>query len=712
MTLKFLLFFIAFIPVVNGADIDKATFDTDLIVYDKKTGKWESKGQVNIDFQNKNFKTDKIIYDTKSKKLLTSGDIKVKGEDLEISSKDFVLNSSDDSATLGQMDVVLNDTSFIKAKSGKMKNKKNYFYDVEYTACKEDVKKCEIPTWKLGVSQVKHDKKNESMSFLNIFLYIKDIPVFYFPYFMTYMKKHSGFLRPQYRSSSFLGTVIETPFFINFNDYSDLTITPIFTSKRDLMFDSEFRLNHKYGTNKTRAIYKKKYKGESQRWYISSDNYFELSDVFRGNINIKRVSDDTFLRYYDYSTDPYLLSTIGMEGIWSKSFLTMNLYSYQDLRNLNNEYLPQVLPSVNYYAITDKNKYGGYFDIDFNTTNTILDYKDKSIKDKNALRLSLLSRYNQPLLTTSGHLFLFGFDTRADFFKLKNMNEHIPNSKQNIGNFFYSGDITWKYPLYKNYTNSVSTIEPTIQFITSKVFKNKHNIPSIDSNYIELSQQNLFKTNRFAGYDSFESGDRLNYGLNYILNRNNFGNLNFFIGQNYNINTPENLYYENSGLYNKGTSDIITYLMYEPNQFFKIKYNPIFDKKDFYVKRQDLNFYLGNHIASLNVNYVFINEMYIANEVETKRDEIKSVLNLNLTKNWRTFISTHYNIKDRIFTENWAGFAYENDCLTIDIKGVNKKTGIDNNQNETAFYLTLNFKTFGAISNSVNILNKNTNKKN
>ena len=147
MILKFLLFFIAFIPVVNGADLDKATFDTDLIVYDKKTGKWESQGKVNIDFQNKNFKTDKITYDTKSKKLLTNGDIKVKGQDLEISSKDLVLNSTDDSATLGQMDVVLNDTSFIKAKSGKMKNKYNYFYDVEYNAFKEDVKKCESPTW-------------------------------------------------------------------------------------------------------------------------------------------------------------------------------------------------------------------------------------------------------------------------------------------------------------------------------------------------------------------------------------------------------------------------------------------------------------------------------------------------------------------------------------------------------------------------------------
>ncbi len=699
--IKLLFFIFVFVPGVNANTYETATFDTDMVVYDKNTGKIATTGKVNIDFQDKNFKTDKITFDTKSKQVLTTGEIKVKGQDLEVTSKDLIINSTNDSATLGQTNAVLDDTSFINAKSGKMQNKKNYFYDVEYTACKEDVKKCETPTWKLAVSRLKHNKDNDSISFLNIFLYLKDIPVFYFPYFMTYVKKHSGFLRPTYRNSSLLGAVVELPLFINFNDYSDLTITPIYTTKRDLLFDSEFRLNHKYGTSNTKAIYKQKYKNEKQRWYFDTNNYFELNDVWRGSFDIKRVSDDTFLRYYDYSSDPYLLSTVGIEGIWSKSFLTGNLHSYQDLRNLNNEYLPQILPSVNYVTVTDKNKYGGYFDIDFNTTNMILDYKDKNISDKKSFRTSLLSRYNQPILTDTGHLFLLGFDTRADFFRLKNMDEY--NLKR-IENFFYSGDITWKYPLYKNYTNSILSVEPTVQFISSKVFENTKNIPSIDSNYIELSSQNLFKTNRFAGYDSFESGYRLNYGLNYILNTNNSGNLSFFIGQNYNINTPDNLYNENSGFYNKGLSDIITNIMYQPNNFLKLKYNSIFDKKDFYVKKQDLNLYLGNNIINFNLSYIYIGEMYIKNELETKKNEIKSTINLNLHKNWKTFLSTYYNIKNKLFTENWAGISFESDCLTIDVKGVNKRIGTNDYQNETAVYFTINFKTFGAISNSVDIV--------
>lgn len=75
------------------------------------------------------------------------------------------------------------------------------------------------------------------------FFHIKDIPVFYIPWFMYPAKRtrQSGFLVPNLSNSSLRGFDMRVPFFFAFSPSADATVTPRICSKRAAQVALEFR---------------------------------------------------------------------------------------------------------------------------------------------------------------------------------------------------------------------------------------------------------------------------------------------------------------------------------------------------------------------------------------------------------------------------------------------------------------------------------------
>jgi LPS-assembly protein len=75
------------------------------------------------------------------------------------------------------------------------------------------------------------------------FFYIKDIPVFYIPWFMYPAKRtrQTGFLVPNLSNSSLKGFDVRVPFFLALSPSADATITPRICSKRAAQVALEFR---------------------------------------------------------------------------------------------------------------------------------------------------------------------------------------------------------------------------------------------------------------------------------------------------------------------------------------------------------------------------------------------------------------------------------------------------------------------------------------
>ena len=218
---------------------------------------------------------------------------------------------------------------------------------------------------------------------------------------------------------------------------------------------------------------------------------------------------------------------------------------------------------------------------------------------------------------------------------------------------------------------------------------------------MELEVENLFSDDRFSGYDIFESGTRVNYGLNFVQNYDNNQNVSFFIGQNFNIDVPDDIYLENSGLKNSsGASDIVANLSYSPSPFLRLQYKTRMNNTDFKINRNDVNLYVGSRALNLTVNYVYLRNMYIEDELSVRKDEINTYLSSQLTNKWRVFVGNRYDLYQNRDINILGGIVYENDCFKFALNVINEFTRDRDYVGDKAVYFSLSFKTLGTVSSS------------
>ncbi len=689
-------------------------FEAEEVIYNKNTGVFTSIGYTDIEYDKAKLKTKTLEFDTNKNEIVAKGSINVSNPGGIMNTENLIINTKEKNATIGKTNVSFGENSYASSKTAEMIDQnKTILHKVEYTACKEGLEGCgEKPTWKIGANSITHDKRDSSLSYHHAILYLFDFPVFYLPYLQTYtpdVKNKTGLLFPTFGSSSNLGYIGQFPIFIKINPYNDMTISPMFTSKKGTLFLGEYRTNQDFLQSKTNFSFKIRTDDEDSRWYIGTKNYFEINDIWRGIANIERTSDDTYLRLYDFNSDPWLSSQIGVEASLNRSYFTANTYFYQDLRNLADSYTPTVLPMIDYRRVSEPNSIGGYWDLNINSAYIMKDYTDHLLPTEKNFRTSSIIKYTQPFKTDSGHLFDFSIFGRGDLYILDDI-----QNKDDIGNTnYYSGnkargdisaDLIWKYPLYRSYENRTEILQPTIQIITSKKQDATPEIPNMDSKYMELEVENLFSTDRFSGYDIFESGTRLNYGLQFIQNYNNNQKVSFFIGQNYNIDVPDNIYLDNSGLKNiKGLSDIVASVSYSPSSFFNLQYKTRLSNNDYRVNRNDVNLFIGSPALNLMVNYVYLRNMFIEDDIAVRKDEINTYLSSQLTRNWRAFVGNRYDLYQNRDINIIGGIAYENDCFRFGLNFVNEFTRDRDYIGDKSIYFTFTFKTLGTISSNFGV---------
>src|ERR1700676_4630941 len=78
-------------------------------------------------------------------------------------------------------------------------------------------------------------------------------------------------------------------------------------------------------------------------------------------------------------------------------------------------------------------------------------------------------------------------------------------------------------------------IEPIAQLILRPNEPNIGRLPNEDSQSLVFDDSNLFKVDKFAGYDRVEGGGRANAGLQYTAQFNRGGYVSAMFGQSYQL---------------------------------------------------------------------------------------------------------------------------------------------------------------------------------
>ncbi|MGI9214485.1 MAG: LPS-assembly protein LptD, partial [Gammaproteobacteria bacterium] len=201
--------------------------------------------------------------------------------------------------------------------------------------------------WKLSAKQVKLNKHTGRGEAWHAKMYIKDTPIFYWPYvnFPLDKRRQTGFLLPIISSNSNDGFTLGIPWYWNIAPNYDYTFSPIYMSKRGIKFNNQFRYltNKSLGVIRCNVLFKdREYKNYIKqkinnrgsipandlryiklfnskndfRYGVAYHNISDLDSLGKVYINYNRVSDDHYLR--DFGKD------LGQVGINSLFKVTKN----------------------------------------------------------------------------------------------------------------------------------------------------------------------------------------------------------------------------------------------------------------------------------------------------------------------------------------------------------------------------------------------------
>ena len=208
-------------------------------------------------------------------------------------------------------------------------------------------------------------------------------------------------------------------------------------------------------------------------------------------------------------------------------------------------------------------------------------------------------RGNAPSSIRSGQMFTPFVTMRADVADMNisdqvGISNYINVGQTDIGRVMPTAGLEYRYPLISVQSWGTQTIEPIAQLILRPNETDVGAFPNEDAQSLIFDDSNLFKVNKFSGWDRVEGGGRANVGVQFTTQFNRGGNINFLFGQSYQLygqnsfalggTTNTGL---NSGL-DTGASDYVARASYQPNAALTFTSRFRFNETDFSLQRTEL----------------------------------------------------------------------------------------------------------------------------
>ena len=231
------------------------------------------------------------------------------------------------------------------------------------------------------------------------------------------------------------------------------------------------------------------------------------------------------------------------------------------------------------------------------------------------------------------------------------------------------------YPLIKTGLSVSQTLSPKIMPIIAPY-----------NNYTEaqsISSSNLFSSNRSTSITKWESGPRINYGIDWLIDNNEDLSLKLTLGQSFRFNKN-----------NSDTAEELSDYYLSSNASFKNNYlsnSIVLDRKDIDVKSISMNTYLELYDLKFKIDYDYTSGKYSSiNEQIAIGGEYNLQNNFYFKFTGTKDIDTNKNIGYQY------GLLYEDNCLGIDLNYYRDLT-IDRDIKESDGYsFTIVLKPFGS----------------
>jgi LPS-assembly protein len=664
-------------------------FSADQVTYDSDADVVTASGAVRMNREGNYLAADQVVWDRKSGQVHAQGNVvvltpqgdKLIGENVQI---DDELRDG----TIQNLLVVLESGGRLAAAHGSRSNGVTTLDNAIYSPCPVTTPNgCpKRPSWSITAARVIDDPAHQRVLFRGGRLQLFGIDLPLLPVFSigTGSDGITGWLVPEISYSTKKGLELALPYHWQIAPNRDLTITPhvysgvypaIEAKYRELNRLGAFQLGGflTYGTIESAnpdAI--EENEGRGLRAYGEANGKFQLDPVWSITGSLRWASDKTVTRRYDLTRDDRLRNFINAERIDTNSYVSIAAWAFQGLRvdDVQKE-MPIVLPAIDArFRVGDV--LGGKLELQGNSLSIA------RIEGQDTQRAFASAQWDLRRLTSWGQEVDLTAYVRGDVY-------HTDDAAS-TDVAIYRGTDGWhargiaalaadvKWPFVGPAFGGIQRLVPRVQLVLTPPTPNL-DIPNEDARAIDLEDSNLFALNRFSGYDRWEDGSRITYGLDWSLDRPNLSIMTT-IGQSYRIVDRPAIFPDGTGLTDR-LSDIVGRTRIRFGRLIDLTHRYRIDKSSFTFRRNEVDLTVGTDQTYAQIGYLKLNRD-IDPTIEDLRDkeELRVAGRIKFARYWSVFGASVIDLtgKDEdplSLADGWApvrnrlGITYEDDCLEL-----------------------------------------------
>lgn len=509
-------------PAPAAAPQPPVALVADEIRYDDATGVLVAEGSVEVLFQGRILRAPRIAYDRRREEVRADGPIVLVDPATGVMIADAATLTPDLAQGLIEgARVLIADQLQIAAVEARRRDGRYVTLDRVVASGCTICAANPTPTWAIRASRVTEDQVAQRIYFENARLEVMGIPVAWLPRMSIpdpQVRRASGFLAPEFLNSQIYGAAVKTPYYYVISPSADMTLTPFVTSKGGYLAEGEYRRRFALGSVDMGGVLalddglEDDIGGTGTRWFIFGRGDWDLGRGFRFDFDGSLVSDDDFLKQFDYSDADLLTSTARISRTRAKDYLRLEGIGFQSLLpDEDKRTVPAVLPDLIYSRNLQQGVLGGRLGYD-----VLLLGMTREL-GQSMVRGSALVDWKRDWTLPRGLRAGAVASAAVDAYRVwSDADDSEPMT--------YDGDpltratplaaVELRWPWVRRGASADQVIEPIVQVVWSDSLGDT-SVPNEDSELPEFSYSNLFALNRFPGRDRLETGLRANIGVQY-----------------------------------------------------------------------------------------------------------------------------------------------------------------------------------------------------
>ena len=709
-------------PAAQPTTEPQIEFSADEVIYDGRADVLTAQGRVRMSREGNYLAAERVSWDRMTGQLVAEGDVVVmtpEGDKLIGERVDLTDTLRD--GTVENLLIVLESGGRIAAargtRSGNITQLENAVYSAcpvtTGTGCPKD------PSWKISAARVIHDQQRGRIRFSGGRLTILGVKLPLLPIVSigdgSGKGGFSGALVPGIRIDSNNGLELDFPYYWRIDRNRDLTVTPhIYTGALPAL-EAKWRHLTSNGAYQLGAFITHGEIPESDptdptpdtrhglRAYVEGHGRFQLDPYWTVTGAFRAVTDKTVARRYDITRDDRLRSFVTAERIDLDSYVAIEGWAFQGLRSTDQQdRIPLALPAIDARVRLDDPVLGGRVQLQANSLAIL------RVDGQDTQRAFASARWDLRRITSMGQELTLTAFGRADAYHSDESDETAVDIYRGEDGWNFRGigalaaDLRW--PMIGSFFDGTQRLTPRVQLVLSPGTKNLE-IPNEDARSVDLEDSNLFALNRFPGYDRWEDGSRVTYGLEWAFDRPRWS-VDAVVGQSYRLTSKPSIFPDGTGLTDR-FSDIVGRTRIRFGRLVDVTHRYRVDKDNLAIRRTELDLTVGTDRTYGQVGYLKLNRD-ISPTVEDLRDkeELRLAGRWQIHPYWSVFGSTVLDLtseeEDPLSladgfeaVRHRLGVTYEDECLVLGVAWKRDYERVGQFKSSSTFSVNFSLKGIG-----------------